>query len=313
MVGVNGHPDRHAAGERANMPYRKMDRRTLDAAYNNQAAVPAFASYLLQRRQLSADLRHKWGARVNLAYGREDRQKLDLFCSSSPASPLLVFVHGGYWQGGNKEDHGFIAAGPLCHGFSVAVIEYTVAPQAALNRMVAEVGSAIDWLRQHADELNFDANRLLLAGHSAGAQLICTALEAPGVVGAIAISGIYDLEPIRQCYLNDRLGLTPEDVALFSPIHHLPRTDRPLQVAVGAAELPELVRQSAAYAKLATQRGARVEYSALEGHDHFSVLEELADAEGLMCKQLLAIAKRTRPHIPDSDDATLDTPSSPTS
>jgi arylformamidase len=274
------------------MLYRNMDRRTLDAAYNNQAAVPAFAVTSAQRRQRGAALRHEFGARVDLAYGPEDRQKLDLFCSASPKSPLLVFVHGGYWQGGDKDGHDFIAAGALCHGFSVAVVEYTVAPHASLARMVSEVRAAIEWLRQRGDELKFDGTRLVLAGHSAGAQLICAALDMPGVIGGIAISGIFDLEPIRLCYLNDRIAMTQEDVELFSPIHHLPRTDIPLRVTVGAAELPELLRQSRTYATLAARHGAQVEYSALDGHDHFSILEELAAAQGVLCKQLPAMTFR---------------------
>lgn len=272
------------------MLYRDMDRPALNAAYNNQAAVPGFAVASAARGRRSAELRREVGARVDLAYGPGDRQKLDLFPSSSPASALLVFIHGGYWQGGDKERHGFIAAGPLAHGFSVAVVEYTIAPQASLATMVAEVDAALAWLRQHAQELNFDGTRLLLAGHSAGAQLICTALGTPSVIGAIAISGIYDLEPIRLCYVNDQLGMTPDDVVRFSPIYHLPRADVPLQVVVGAAELPELHRQSRAYATAAARQGACVEYSALPGHDHFSILEELADPQGLLCQKLTAMA-----------------------
>jgi arylformamidase len=272
------------------MLFRDMDRQALDAAYNNQAAVPAFAAQARQRRERTGVLRREAGARVDLAYGAEPRQTLDFFPSARPGSPLLVFIHGGYWQGGDKESSGFVAAGPLAHGFSVAVIEYTVAPQASLSAMVQEVQAAVAWLRGNASALQADGARIVLAGHSAGAQLLCTALEAPGVIGGLAISGLYDLEPIRLCYLNDKLALTAQEVTLWSPIRHLPSADASLFVAVGAAELPELVRQSRDYAAAAAAHGARAQFCAVPGHDHFSILDELAEPDGILCRQLAGFA-----------------------
>lgn len=266
-----------------------MNRTDLDAAYNNQAAVPGFAAQAQQRRLLTAALRKAARAQVDLAYGAAPRQRLDFFPCAGLAPPLLVFIHGGYWQGGDKESAGFVAAGPLAQGFSVAVIEYTVAPQASLGAMVDEVRTAVAWLRRRAGTLGFDAGRIVLAGHSAGAQLLCLALEQPGVTGGLAISGLYDLQPIRLCYLNEKLALTPEDVARFSPIHHLPPAGMPLSIAVGAAELPELIRQSRDFAAAAAAH-CRVDFRLLPGHDHFSVLDALADPQGELCRQLPGLA-----------------------
>jgi acetyl esterase/lipase len=261
-----------------------MDRAALDAAYNNQAAVPDFAGWVRIKRALSQQLAP--GARIDLKYGERDRNRLDFFPADRADAPLLVFVHGGYWQGGSKDSTGFVALGALAHHFAVAVIEYTIAPQGSLDQMAAEVIAALAWLRTHADELGVDPARIVLAGHSAGAQLLCLALGEPGVLGGIALSGIYDLEPIRLSYLNEALQLEAEDVLRLSPMQRGIPAGTPLMVAVGADELPELVRQSADFAALMRSRGCAVQYLPLSGHDHFSVLDELADVNGHLCRHL---------------------------
>lgn len=268
--------------------FNGMDRPTLDAAYDCQAAVANFDALSRERRERTGVLRRNFGAKVDVPYGAAPRQTLDFYPSPRAGAPLFVFIHGGYWQGGAKESYGFVAAGALAHGFSAAVIEYTVAPEGSLATMVDEVRAALAWLREQSPALGADGSRMVLAGHSAGGQLLCMALSQPGIVGAMAISGIFDLEPIRLCYLNDKLGLTPQDVAAFSPIRQLPSSDIPLVVTVGAAELPELVRQSREFAVAASARCPRVAFSALAGHDHFSILDELAEPEGPLCLQLAA-------------------------
>jgi arylformamidase len=261
--------------------YRGMDQAELDCAYNNQAVAQDFAGLVARWRAQSAATAQASHARLDMAYGSQARQRVDFFPARRLNAPLLVFIHGGYWQGGEKRSVGFLAAGPLVRGFSVAIVEYTVAPEGRLDGMVEEVRSSIAWLRAKSNDLSFDAERIVLAGHSAGAQLLCNVLQEPGVVGGIAISGLYDLEPIRMSYLNAKLALTPADVKRFSPIRHPPPSNERLVVAVGANELPELVRQSREFADK-----AGVKCLSLEGHDHFSILDELASESGQLCTLL---------------------------
>jgi arylformamidase len=157
--------------------------------------------------------------------------------------------------------------------------------------MLAEVRQALRWLVAKAQALGFDEKRIVLAGHSAGAQLLCMAMDEVRARAGIAISGLYDLEPIRLCYLNDKLRLTPACVKLFSPASHVRAGGPRLIVTVGAGELPELVRQSADYAAAC---GDRAQYLPLAGHDHFSVLDELAAFEGRLCQLLVPLAAQTR-------------------
>lgn len=266
--------------------YRGMNQAELDTAYNNQAAVHSFAQVVARWRERSAHVVRASGARLDIAYGNRPRQVFDYFPAKRIAAPLLVFIHGGYWQGGEKRSVGFLAEGPLTLGFAVAVIEYTVAPEGRMAGMVEEVRSSLAWLREHADELGFDSARIVLAGHSAGAQLLCN-VPHDGVIGAIAISGLFDLEPIRLSYLNAKLQLTKQDVARYSPMQHANAQRAPLCVAVGAKELPELVRQSDEFA-----RACNVPLLPLAGHDHFSILDELASPDGALCKRLGRFAGR---------------------
>lgn len=262
--------------------YRGLTRQELDAAYNNIAAVADFQGTVARWRERSAATARALGARLDLAYGSRPRECFDYFPAKRPDAPLLLFIHGGYWQGGEKRSVGFLAEGPVARGFAVANLEYTVAPEATLAHMVDGVRRALSCIRASAGELGFDAERVVVAGHSAGAHLMCTgALGTEGIVGGIAISGLYDIEPIRLSYLNAKLGLTAEDVARLSPIRHLPAASTPLTITVGARELPELVRQSREFAQ-----ASGMDCLPIEPHDHFSILDELASEDGVLCRRL---------------------------
>lgn len=262
--------------------YRGFTQKELDAAYNNIAAVADFPATVARWRERSAATARVLGARLDLAYGSRPRECFDYYPAKRPDAPLLLFIHGGYWQGGEKRSIGFLAEGPVARGFAVANLEYTIAPEATLAQMVDGVGRALACIRASAGELGFDANCVVLAGHSAGAHLMCAgALDTEGIVGGIAISGLYDLEPIRLSYLNAKLGLTAEDVERLSPIKHRLAASTPLTITVGARELPELVRQSYEFAE-----ASGMNYLPLEPHDHFSILDELANEEGTLCSLL---------------------------
>jgi arylformamidase len=204
------------------MVYRGMDRKQLDAAYNNTAAVPERAAIYADWAARSAAVRRRNNSHLDLAYGDGPRQRLDLFLAGIPKAPTLAFIHGGYWQMNDKESFGFLAEGPLAHGINFAVIEYTLAPAVRLGDIVREIRRAIQWLADHLGDYGADGNRLYVSGHSAGGQLTAMSIALPIVRGGLAISGIYDLEPIRLNYLNEKLRLDPAEAERNSPVFHLP-------------------------------------------------------------------------------------------
>jgi acetyl esterase/lipase len=269
-----------------------MDRAALDAAYNNTAAVgfPKRDAYVAGWSARSDALRKARGGRIDLRYGDGARQRLDVFACGTPASPTLVYIHGGYWQTNDKEPYAFMGEGLLPAGFNLAVIEYTLAPEARLDQIVGEVRAAVAWVIDHAKELGGDPGRVFVAGHSAGGHLTATAMNDPRVAGGIAISGLYDLEPIRLNDLNEKLRLDPAEAARNSPLFHLPSRAAPLAVSVGLGELPELIRQSEEYAAAWQAHRLRGRYLPLEGHDHFSILEELAQPAGKLLAALKELA-----------------------
>jgi len=177
--------------------YRGMDRAALDAAYNNRNAVAAYPAIAAERVQRSERVRASRKFHADLKYGASGRERLDFFPAARSGAPVFAFIHGGYWQTNDKEASSFLVEGPLAHGFAVALIEYMLAPEADIERIVGEVGRAVDWLAAHAGELGADPSRLFVSGHSAGGHLTAMMLGKRSVAGALAISGLYDLEPIR--------------------------------------------------------------------------------------------------------------------
>jgi acetyl esterase/lipase len=274
--------------------YRGMDRAALDKAYNNRNAVADYAAIAADRKARSDRVRDARQFHADLRYGDSPRERLDFFPAEAPPAPVLVFIHGGYWQSNDKEASSFLVEGPLARGFSVALVEYTLAPEAAIERIVAETKRAVEWLARNASRLGGRADRIVVSGHSAGGHLAATLLDHPAVCATLPISGLFDLEPIRLNYLNENLKLTQDSAERNSPIRHVPPSCAPSIVAVGAAELPELVRQSADYAAALRAAKLPAEYLPLAGHDHFSVLEELAAPDAKLCEALARLCPEAR-------------------
>jgi arylformamidase len=266
--------------------WRSLDRASLDKAYNNSAAVVGSAAIVAGWDERSAVLRRRTATgTLDLAYGPRPRNRID-FLRAAPDAPTLVFLHGGYWQMRSKETFTFVAAGPLSASINVALAGYTLAPDTSMDEIVMEVRAALDWLTAELPGLGGDPGRIFLSGWSAGAHLAVTALDHPSVRGCLAISGLYDLEPMRYCYVNDKLGLDEAAAQRNSPIRHLPPTSPPLTVVVGGNELPLMYRQSTDYGEARSEGGLAVDFHEIPGADHFSILEEMARPDGRITQLL---------------------------
>jgi arylformamidase len=266
--------------------YRGMDRAALDAAYNNSAAVADSQEWVARWRARSAEIRAETTARLDIPYGTRAREKLDYFPAGRTSAPLFVFIHGGYWQRNDKDGFAFVADGPRPHGIDVVLVGYTLGPEAHVGDIVGEMHAALMFLAAHAGDFGYDPARIFVGGWSAGGHLTAAVSDHPAFRGGLPISGIFDLEPIMLNYLNEKLALDAAEVAEVSPLRTLKKPSGPLHVSAGAAELPELQRQSRDYAAAAQARGFPVRLSVLAGHHHFSILDELCRPDGALVGQL---------------------------
>jgi len=263
--------------------YRGMNKAAIDAAYNNSAAIggneareKTIAEFTARTKALDAKAQPK----RDIAYGKAPRQKLDFYAAGPSGAPTLAFIHGGYWRSTDKENWGFVAAGPLAHGINVANIEYTLAPANRIDGIVAEVKQAIAYLRSNLAALGGDPEKLYVSGHSAGGHLTAMCVGEKGIKGALPISGVFDMVPMHLCSMNADFRLDEEEAERTSPMLHLPAKAPPMVIAVGGGELPEFIRQSKDYAEAWAGQGLKGRYLQIGSYNHFNVLDELADPDG---------------------------------
>ncbi|MBP1184100.1 alpha/beta hydrolase [Methylobacterium sp. PvR107] len=264
-----------------------LDQAARDACYDNTRAVADSARQVDARDGASAAYRAAHPAGLDIAYGAGARNALDLYPARDGAAPCLVFLHGGYWQRGARELFACFAEGPNAAGWSVAMVGYTLAPEASLTRIVAETGAALDWLAANGAAHGI-RGPLVLSGWSAGGLLTAMQLAHPAVAAGLAISGVYDLAPIRQTYLDAKLGLTESEVAALSPLR-LPAIGKPLCIAYGTRELPALVHDARNLHALRAAAHAPGPLLPVPGAEHFSVLDALRRPDGILVRAAHAL------------------------
>jgi arylformamidase len=267
--------------------WSSLDEARRNAAYDNNAAVANSARLIEARNSASAAYRKAHSGSLDIPYAPGDRTAFDLYPAPDPRAPCLVFIHGGYWLRNSREFFAAYAEGLAQHGWSVAMPGYTLAPQASLTAIVREIGVALDWLADHGPAHGI-AGRVVVSGWSAGAQLAALHLGHRLVAAGLAISGVYDLAPLRDTGLNDVLKLSDAEIATLSPVRTPPGSPKPLAIAYGTAELPALVHDSRELHALRSGAHAPGPLLPIVGADHFSILEELRRPRG----ELVRAARR---------------------
>jgi arylformamidase len=262
----------------------------LDAQYNNRTRIPEHPQIFERWRRASAQSREHSDCLLDLRYGSAPGETLDVFPAKREASPVLVFIHGGWWRAFDKSDHSFIAPSFVEDGAMVVLPNYALCPAVTIDQIALQMVRALAWTWRNAALHGGDARRIVVAGHSAGGHLatmlLCcdwssvdVALPARPVQGALSISGLYDLEPLRQAaFLNVDLRLTPEAVRRLSPaLFAAPQG--PLHAVAGALESEEFQRQTTLI-RQAWGAAAVPVCETIAGMHHLSVLHDLADPAG---------------------------------
>jgi acetyl esterase/lipase len=237
-------------------------------------------------------MRERHPGHLDLRYGPRGRNRID-FLRAADRAPTLVFIHGGYWQTRAKEVFTLVADGPMAHGINVALSGYTLAPDASLDEIVAEIYAGLDFLAAQLPALGGDPDRIVVSGWSAGGHLTSMALAHPRVKAGMAISGIFDLEPIRHSYLNAKLKLDEATSRRNSPAMQAGGPLKPLSLVVGSAELPLLRKQTADFAGHRARYGLPVTYEEIPGADHFSIMNELIAPAGRITTLIRQLFERT--------------------
>jgi arylformamidase len=269
-------------------PWQSMDRATLDRAYNNSAAVPEGAQMFKEWQERSEQVRAQHPEHLDLSYGPRPRNRIDYF-SAGPNTPVLVFFHGGYWQMRGKTDFSFLAEGFLSQGISVAMVGYPLAPDATMDEIVADAHAAVRYLAAQLPSLGGDPARVVVTGWSSGGHLATSVLDEPSLRGGVAISGLYELEPLVKSYINDKLHMDEAVARRNSPLLNLKKSSKPLDLFAGTAELPEMRRQTADYASARRAAGLPVRYEEIPDANHYTILHSMLRPDGRIHQAMVAM------------------------
>ncbi len=236
-----------------------QDPKLLEVQYNNRARVPDHPQVLRRWERASLAARAGSVCHLDLPYGPGAGETLDLFPAAGAAAqpaPVLVFIHGGYWRSLDKSQHSFVAPSFNADGAMVVLPNYALCPAVSVEHIALQLTRALAWTCRHAAQFGGDPARIGVLGHSVGGHLaammlscrwkeVATDLPAGLVAGALSISGVFDLEPLRRTpSLQADLRLTPAAVRRLSPAFFPRPKGGRLYATVGAEESDEFLRQN---------------------------------------------------------------------
>ena len=251
------------------MDWAAASRAERDLAYNNNTAVAEAPALIEERNAASAAMPPP----LMHPYGGTEREQWDLWPRAD--APMLVFIHGGYWQRNRRQDFWCMAQGALAMGWGFGLCGYSLAPDATLTQIVAQIDAALTALPP--------GGPVVLSGWSAGGHLTAMGAAHPRVAAAVAISGIFELGPIRDTYLNEKLALSDAELAALSP-QRLAPVHKPMAVAYGSAELPELCRQSRHFHGYRAEHHAPGPLIPVAGANHFTILDQIRRPGGSLLR-----------------------------
>lgn len=266
----------------------------LDTGYNARASVPSYEAEYARYVAASEAVRAATPPSATLVFDEASGETLD-FYAGAPGAPIFLWIHGGYWRALSKDDNAFIVPGLLSHGIGVAVMNYSLAPAVTLDEIARQVRAAVAFLARSAAAHGHQGRRIHVGGSSAGGHLVGMLLaegwtEAFGlghdVIGAaLALSGLFDLDPLRFTHINQWLRLDAAAAARNSPGRLIPSGSAArLIAAAGGLETEAFRQQTEDYVRAWRQAGNACELVAMPDHNHFNLALSLGEPDGLLAR-----------------------------
>lgn len=260
----------------------------LESQYNVRAKRPDYDQVVADWNRRSEAFRSGSGGFLDAAYGPAERHRVDIFTAGEDGAPTLVYLHGGYWQRGDKSAYSFVAEPFVARGVNVALMSYTLCPTATVPGITDEIRRGLAWLYRHSGEYGLAGDRINVTGHSAGGHLTAMMLAtrwpeldadlpADLVKSGIPISGLYDLAPLRRTTINHAAGIDDDAARTCSPLFLEPAPGARVLAVAGGAETAAFHTQMAALAEQWSAAGASIEQYVEPEVDHFDVVNRLAD------------------------------------
>ena len=270
--------------------YKGLSREDIEAQYFLRDLRPSYeVTDIPQWLERSKRFVESAEASLDIEYGPRERNKLDFFPAKQAGGSFVLYIHGGYWQRGDKSVYSFLAEPLVEHGVSVALMNYQMCPDVRISEIAPQARLAVCWLWRHAGELGISRDSFNVMGQSAGGHLTVEMLfthwtdegdDLPRdlIAAGVAVSGIYDFEPILYCSENGGLRMDGDEARAVSPIYREPATDAPLLISYGTQEPPDMRRQSRDFFETFRERCPRMECLPVPGADHFDTVNALGDA-----------------------------------
>jgi arylformamidase len=275
------------------------DKPALDAQYDNRSRHPEHKALHAAWSAEGDKVLAEFDCRLDIPFGPSPDEVLDIYLPKKPkAAPVNVFLHGGYWMSRHKNDFRFIARGVVPAGAISVIVNYALVPAVTPDEQVRQCRAALAWTWANARSVGGDPDRVFVSGHSAGGHLAAMTMATdwprfggglpPDLIkGATALSGIYDLEPIRHTFMQATLGFTRDQAARLSPARLAPATRAPLIVAVGGGETAEFLRHADELAAAWKGKVSALTKMVRPGINHFTILGEFADPTNPLARATL--------------------------
>jgi arylformamidase len=293
-------PPPHTKGP---LVFLDMDQVELDAAYDQAAYAPLRLDNLARYTALSDAARNRLGAPLRRSYGPSPAEQLDIYQTTRANAPIFIFIHGGAWLGGQAKDYGYPAEMFAKAGAHYVALDFIAIKEAGgdLRVMADQVRRGIAWVYRNADTFGGDRNRLYVGGHSSGAHLCGVALITDWkkelglppdlVTGALCMSGLYDMKPVRLSKRSSYINFTDDIEDAMSAQRHLRRWRTPITITYGSNDTPEFQRQSRDFAAAVDEIGKLVDLVEGPHFNHFDMAESLGNPYGPNGRAALALMR----------------------
>jgi arylformamidase len=268
----------------------------MEYQYNPRESVPEYPQLAKVRAAQAKRVRETAKSWLDVPYGNSPREKLDIYAADQPNGTVLVYIHGGYWRSGSKEDNCNFAPTFSRRGTTVVLVEYDLCPQVTVSDIVRQTRQSIAWVYKNIVHYGGDPAKIYVSGHSAGGHLTAMALandwtkegmQQDCIKGAVATSGVFDLDMVMKISVQEQVRMTPEIAKANSPFLNPPKVKCPLVVAVGGGEPKGWQQMSEDYYNYCKDRGMNVQYLIVPGANHYTVSEKLLDESNPLTQAMI--------------------------